>query len=476
VWMLIILGLFVVQTVTVLFAEYRNPSKTVAWLTIMILFPVIGVVLYYFLAQGYKKKRRVRRVGGQMSTETRAFLASLTRAVPHMAKLDVRIVQDHQRTFNYLESLTDAPMTSRNEVTVYTECSDTYSAMLAAMAEAVDHIHIQFYTIRSDRVGRGFLKLLTAKALEGVQVRVLYDGVGSYKLDKVFIREMKQVGIEVSSFLPPLIAFFDKRVNFRNHRKIVVIDGKVGFMGGLNIGEEYLGGDKRLGYWRDTHLRLNGDAVHYMQHLFMSDWCLSTGTSIKKVGRYYPEHRIQGQEVVQIIASGPDKHWDAILEMFFAAIASAKSSIYLTSPYFIPESSITMALKTAAISGVDVRIIIPLKADSRLVHWASLSYIEEMQQAGVKCYLYHKGFIHAKVLIIDEVMATVGTANMDMRSFFSNFELNAVLFDPSTVAKLLQDFQTDQDNSILLKQQDGSKRSKLQRLKEVGARLLSPLL
>ncbi|MEX2415251.1 MAG: cardiolipin synthase [Paenibacillaceae bacterium] len=474
--MIVILGLFVAQMVTVLFVEYRNPSKTVAWLTIMIVIPVIGFVMYYYLAQGYKQRRRVKRIGGQMSTQARAFLASLAHPVDHTTELDGRTVQEHRRMFAYLGSLADAPMTSCNEITVYADCNETYTSMLAAIAEAVDHIHMQFYTIRSDRVGQRFQQLLMAKALAGVQVRVLYDGVGSYNLDQTFIREMKQAGIEVSSFLPPLIAFFDKRVNYRNHRKILVVDGKVGFMGGLNIGEEYVGGNQRLDYWRDTHLRLRGDAIYYMQHMFSSDWGLSTGQAILELPRYYPEHRLQGREVVQMIASGPDQRWDAILEMFFAAIASATSSIYLTTPYFIPDASIAMALTTAALSGVDVRIVIPFKADSQLVHWASFSYMEEMLQAGVRCYLYRKGFIHAKMLIIDEVVATVGTANMDMRSFFSNFELNAVLFDPSTIARLLQDFREDQSHSTLLELQDVKNRSRLQRIKEVGARLLSPLL
>ena len=475
-WIIIILGLFMAQFITVLFVEYRYPSKTVAWLTIMILVPVIGFVMYYYLAQGYKHRRKVKRQGAQMSTQTRAFLASLTEPVQHTSGIRDQVMENYPRVFAYLESLGDAPMTYYNETTVYADCNETYTAMLNAIAEAVDHIHLQFYTIRSDRVGRCFQELLITKALAGVQVRVIYDGVGSYNIDQSFIHEMKQAGILVTSFLPPLIAFFDKRVNFRNHRKIVVVDGKVGFMGGLNIGKEYVGGDKRLGYWRDTHLRLRGDAVYYIQHMFVSDWGLATGETILELPRYYPKHRLQGQEVVQMIASGPDKEGDSILEMFFTTIASATSSVYLTSPYFIPDSSIAKALTTAAMSGVDVRIILPLKADSRLVQWASLSYIEEMMQAGVRCYLYRKGFIHAKVLIIDEVIATVGTANMDMRSFFSNFELNAVLFGPSTLRRLLQDFEEDQSHSILLELQDVKNRSRLQRIKEVGARLLSPLL
>lgn len=246
-WIIVILGLFVAQMITVLFAEYRNPSKTVAWLTIMIVIPVIGFVLYYYLAQGYKQRRRVKRLGGQMSTQTRAFFASLAHTVHYTTELDERTVHDHRRVFSYLGSLSDAPITLRNETTVYADCNETYTAMLDAMAAATDHIHMQFYTIRSDRVGQRFQELLIAKAQAGVQIRVIYDGVGSYNLDQSFIQEMKQAGIEVSNFLPPLIAFFDKRINYRNHRKIVVVDGKVGFMGGLNIGEEYAGRRQETG-------------------------------------------------------------------------------------------------------------------------------------------------------------------------------------------------------------------------------------
>jgi cardiolipin synthase len=391
-------------------------------------------------------------------------------------QLNEQVVQEHHRVLAYLQSLAHAPMTCRNETTILADCSEAYAVMLAAIAKAVDHIHLQFYTIRSDRVGRCFQSLLIAKSLAGVKVRVLYDGLGSYKLDPTFIREMKEAGIEVSSFLPPLIAFFDKRVNYRNHRKTLIIDGEVGFMGGMNIGEEYVGGNQRLGYWRDTHLRLKGDAVYDIQNIFMADWSMSTGQTFMEEPRYYPKHQIQSHECIQIITSGPDEQWDQILELFFVALSSANTCIYLTSPYYIPEASITMALKTAALSGVDVRLIIPYKADSRLVQWASLSHMEEIMRAGVKCYLYRKGFIHAKILIIDEVMATVGSANMDMRSFFSNFECNAMFFDSSTIATLINNFNEDLNQSKQLELHEVANRSKLQRTKEVIARLVSPLL
>jgi cardiolipin synthase len=274
--------------------------------------------------------------------------------------------------------------------------------------------------------------------------------------------------------LPPIIAFFDKRINYRNHRKILVIDGMKGYLGGINVGEEYLGANPRLGFWRDTHMELIGDSVYSLQVAFLEDWRFVSGKQLTDP-ILFPEHHNTGRKCVQIIRSGPDTHWDAILEMYFGAITCAKKRIYMTTPYFIPDPSITMGLKTAAISGVDVKIIYPSRSDSKIVNYASISYFEELMQAGVRFYSYEKGFIHAKVLIIDDILASVGTANLDMRSFFSNFELNAVLFDKETIQRLEADFLLDLKGSKELKLEVFQKRSRWQKGKEVVARLLSPL-
>lgn len=476
VWLAVLFGLFVLQVITVLVSEFRHPSKATAWLMIMIVFPLVGFVMYYFLAREYKQRRKLRRRRSRLPSETRAFLASLAQPLHDRSELPSKLAKQHPRMLDYFCRLSDSPITRNNKTVIYSEVMQTYEAMLQSMEQAQDHIHVEFYTIRSDRIGRKFQELWMRKARAGIKVRILYDGVGSYQLSHAYLKELTDAGVETHSFLPPVIAFFDKRVNYRNHRKIMVVDGKTAFVGGVNIGEEYMGGNAKLGYWRDTHMQISGDSVYSIQQLFMQDWMLASGKTLIDLPRYYPKHTTKHKEIAQMIASGPDKARDAILEMFFMIIASAKESVYITTPYFIPDSSIAMALKTAAASGVDVRIIIPKIPDSRLVHWASLSYLEEMMLAGVKCYLYQKGFIHAKVMIIDHSIATVGTANMDMRSFFSNFELNAVLFDGPSVEKLVKDFKEDAQQSLLMDLDVFEDRSRLHKMREIGARLLSPLL
>jgi cardiolipin synthase len=472
-WIIMVLLLFIFQIVTILLAEYRHPYKTVAWLVILFIFPLVGFVMYYFMAQTYTQKRKSKQKG-QLMKEIREDLQKRSQ----QSDVDDLPLQDelkHQRLFGLLHHLPNSAISKYNTVTVYSETFLMFNALKAAIKNARDHIHFQFYTIRDDKIGREFQQLLIRKALEGVSVRILYDGIGSYKLTKAYIKELSEAGVEVRSFLAPMIAFLDKRLNYRNHRKIVVIDGTVGFFGGANIGDEYLGGNPKLGYWRDTHLQIEGNAVYYLQNTFLTDWCFTSGVVLSD-NRYYPE--LKGREsnqMVQVVTSGPDGHWDAILKVYFAAISTAQQRIYITTPYFIPDASIYMALKMAAISGIEVKIIFPKVPDSALVYLASLSYMEELMQAGVCFYQYYKGFIHAKILLIDETIAFVGTANLDMRSFFSNFEINAVMYDAMVIAKLYKDFSHDLKDSKQLQLNEFQKRSRYEKAKEAFARLLSPL-
>ncbi len=430
--------------------------------------------MYYFISKEYSHRKMVRRKGHRMLDEFQREL--MKRALTHSSSAEeaLRDIYQEPRLLGLLHNTPGSPITRFNDVTVLINAKNAYDSMLEAIERARHHIHFEFYTIRDDRVGRMFLEALVRKAHEGVRVRVIYDGIGSYKLTQVYLQRLQEAGIEAYAFLPPLIAFFDKRMNYRNHRKIVVVDGKTGFLGGINIGDEYLGRNPRLGFWRDTHLRLEGDSVYYLQHTFLTDWSFVCGQKLTD-SELFPEHEWRESSFVQLIASGPDAHWDSILEMYFGGIIAAKKRIYITTPYFIPDMSIIMGLKTAAISGVDVRIIIPNKADSRIVQYASRSYIKELLQAGVRFYLYRKGFIHAKIMLVDQLLATVGTANLDMRSFFSNFELNAVLFDRKPIAQLESDFMNDLKESEEIMLEEFEKRSRLQKAKEVLARLLSPL-
>ncbi|TXK73207.1 cardiolipin synthase [Paenibacillus sp. N3.4] len=474
IWIIIVLLLFIFQIATILIGEYKRPAKTVAWLLVMFIFPVIGFIMYYFLAKEYSQRKMVRRKGYRKMEALKHQWRMGVAGLEGNPLLEVCQLFQEPRLCGLLHNVPGSPLTPNNHVDVLTNADITYEAMLTAISKAQIHIHFEFYTIRSDLTGLRFQEALIRKAKEGVKVRVIYDGIGSYSLSAAYIHELKQAGIEVYPFLQPLIAFFDKRINYRNHRKIIVVDGKIGFVGGINIGDEYLGGNPKLGFWRDTHLMLEGDAVYYLQQTFMTDWLFVSSERLVDE-TLFPEHSIPKSSLVQIISSGPDAYWDAIQEMFFGGIIAAKKRVYMTTPYFIPDPSITMALKTAVISGVDVRIILPFKADSLMVQYASRSYFLELMQAGVQFYLYRKGFIHAKVMIVDHTLATVGTANMDMRSFFSNFELNALLFNKDDIDRLESDFYMDLKACDELKLAEFEQRSRLEKGKEVIARLLSPL-
>lgn len=474
IWLVAALLLFIFQIITILFHEFRHPSKTVAWLVILFIFPIIGFVMYYFLAKEYTHRKKVRRRGLRYMMDSRhegrRYAAS--QSAEELPRLEGLCREP--RLHALLNNIPSSSVTQQNEVRVLTNADSAYKAILEAIEQAQCYVHFEFYTIRHDETGRKFQQLLIRKAQEGVKVRCIFDGVGSYKLESRFLNELRSAGVEAYIFLPPLIAFFDKRMNYRNHRKIVVIDGVKGFIGGINIGDEYLGGNPDLGFWRDTHLELVGDAVYSLQYTFLNDWQFVSGKQLTD-SILFPEHDNTGRKRVQIISSGPDAHWDAILEMYFGAITTAKKRVFITTPYFVPDPSISMGLKTAAISGVDVKVIYPSRPDSKIVNYASLSYFEELLQAGVRFYSYEKGFMHAKVIIIDDILASVGTANMDMRSFFSNFEMNAVLFDKESIQRLEADFLQDLKDSKELKLEVFEKRSHWQKRKELIARLLSPL-
>lgn len=474
-WLALALIIFIFQIATILIVEYRHPSKTVAWLLILFCFPVIGFAVYYFVAQDYKNRRKVRKKGTHLFRKRKKSIWQNSSIITRPFQSNNSELRKESRLFRLLSHLSESPISGCNDTVVLTNGEATYEAMFKAMEKAEHHIHLEFYIFRGDRIGTQFQQLLLKKAREGVKVRIIVDGLGSYGLNARFVKPLRDSGIEFHSFLPPLFALYHRKVNFRNHRKILVVDGKIGFVGGINIGDEYLGKDKKLGFWRDTQIQVQGDAVYFLQNTFINDWFVVSNKELDDP-ELYPKHVCQGSEQVQMIASGPDSRWDAIQEMFFGAISVGKQRIYIQTPYFIPDLSIFTALKTAAVSKVDVRVIIPGVNDSKLVNLATLSYVEELMQAGVRFYQYQKGFMHAKVVIVDQMLASVGTANMDMRSLFSNFELNAVLFERSTIERLYADFEQDLKDSKEIILKEFEQRSRTQKIKEMLARMLSPLL
>lgn len=475
IWLIGILLIFIVHLALILLLEFRNPGKAVAWMFILFLCPPVGPVLYYLMAREYKKRKRLQHRGPVPFRTLRSLLRARSLTADTLEKMSNPEFVQQERLFKLLTHQAVNPITCGNRTEVYSSGESAFGAMLEQMEQARDHIHLEFYIFRSDMIGSAFGEVMIRKAREGVKVRMLCDGLGSFKLAHAFVKRLKEAGVEVYFFLPPRVAVWNRRVNYRNHRKIVVVDGRVGFVGGLNVGDDYLGLYEKMGYWRDTHLQLEGDSVNDLQLAFLEDWLLASGQDLGDPA-LFPAREGPGREQVQILTSGPNLPRNAIQEMIFNSIAVAKRRIWIASPYFIPDPSVYSALKTAALSGVEVIVMMPYHSDSRLVKLASLSYVEELLQAGIQFVQYTKGFLHAKVMLIDGLLASVGTANMDMRSFFYNFELTALLFDPEAIARLERDFRQDLADSIPIRPEEFAGRSRRQKGLELLARLLAPLL
>ncbi|MFC4776130.1 cardiolipin synthase [Paenibacillus sp. GCM10023252] len=479
---IIILALMYVQISAIIVLEHRRSSRMAAWVFLVCLCPFLGFVFYLLLSKPLYRSKLLRKYalprGSELSklTEAEAGGRELLPAVPAEEEgQDPAYAEHHPRLIGLLDSYRQFPLTTGNLVKVLTNAESAYEAMKEQLRTAKHHIHLDYYLIRDDEVGGWIYDLLSTKASAGVEVRVLYDGLGSFKLSSSYIDKMKEAGVRMTSFLPVRLALFDKRLNYRNHRKLAVIDGRVGFVGGINLGEEYLGQDPKLGFWRDTHLQVEGECVKVLQEIFILDWNFAAEEQLG-LSDYYKPTGVRGNEEVVIVSSGPTPYDASILEVLFEALNAARSRIYMTTPYFIPDLSLLMSLRTAALSGVDVRIILPGVSDSRLVLLASLSYVKDLMEAGVRFYRYQRGFLHAKVLLIDRELASVGSANVDMRSLHINFELNALLFGQTTIDRLYADFEQDLSDSMLLCPEEFMHRSKLQRLGEAAANILSPLL
>ena len=462
--------------IIVIFFENREPSKTAAWLLILIALPVVGFVLYVYFGQNFRKKRIFKQKDTIDESDLDRMIEFQYERVQDANAFVDEDIYKHKKLISLLLKNSKSPFTMNNHSKVLTNGKETFTEIFKAIHSAKHHVNVEYYIVKDDKIGNIMRKLLILKARQGVKVRFIYDGLGSRKLSKKYVRSLQDAGVEVSVFLPVKIPFLNSKLNFRNHRKIVVVDGKTGFIGGLNVGDEYWVGSDTLGFWRDTHFKIQGEAVYILQYIFLMDWYYTTGKKIMEYKRFFPEHKFYGEELIQIAASGPDHPWEGIQQAYFTSIATAQDKIFIESPYFIPDESLLMAIKTSALSGVDVRIILPDKPDHKTVFWASRSYIKELLRAGVRVYFYNKGFIHAKILLVDGIVASVGTANMDIRSFRLNFEVNALLYNKKTVARLEKDFFEDMGNSTEVVLEDFLNRSIYDRFKESLARLLSPIL
>ena len=344
------------------------------------------------------------------------------------------------------------------------------------MDKAEHYIHIQYYIFEDGKLAQQFLSILQRKVKEGVKVRFMYDALGSRLLSRRYIKQLKEAEIEVYNFLPMRFGRLISSINYRNHRKIVIVDGSVAFTGGINVSDKYVDGDSVLGIWHDTHLRLKGPIVNSLQAVFAMDWSFASGKDDVLSAAYFLEQPQTGNSIAQTVASGPDSNFSSIHQLYFSIINKAEKYVYITNPYIIPGESLLEALRVAALGGVDVRLLLSSNSDSVLVKWAVQSYFEDFLEAGVKIYLYPEGFLHSKVIISDDILTTIGTSNLDIRSFEQNYEVNILIYEKEFTKKLKQDFLMDCKISRQINYQDYLKRSKVARLKEGIAKVFSPVL
>jgi cardiolipin synthase A/B len=457
----------------VIFLENRHPTQTITWLVVLGSFPLVGFFFYLLFGRNYRKEKMYRK---KYFLDKQAFLTVEGENDPRSEE-KLGLMAEHQaRLFTLAQKLGNSPISFDTATKVLTNGEETFHHILEQLNKARHHIHIEYYIVRDDRIGQEIKEILINKAAQGVKVRFLYDAVGSWKLSKKYIDDLKNAGIETVCFGPVKLPFLNNKFNFRNHRKIIVIDGMIGFVGGLNIGDEYLGRNDTYGFWRDTHLMLRGEAVRSLQLIFLQDWYYMTNHSFLTAEYLSPQIDEKNHGGVQLIAGGPDNEWSVIKNIFFSMITSAKVSVWIASPYFIPDEDIFSALKVAALSGIDVRLLVPNRPDKRIVFHASRSYFPELLEAGVKVYEYERGFMHSKIVIVDHELASIGTSNMDMRSFHLNFEVNAFLFRTKSTQKLVAEYINDLEYAKQLDLTSFRKRHIGLRLIESTARLLSPLL
>ena len=459
----------------VIFFERKRVMNTLGWVLVLSLTSYIGFIFYLFFGLSFAKKKRLKAKENNFLFKN--FL--IKRNELFESDIKINLNKDYFDLVYYLEYNAKSLYYPGNKVTEYTDGHEIFDAIEKSIKEAKIFIHMEYYIFRADELGTRIKNLLIEKAKEGLEVKIIYDGMGSLSVKDKFFNDLRHVGGEVQCFFPPLIPAFSLRWNYRTHRKIVIVDGVEAFIGGFNIGDEYLGKNKKFGYWRDTHIKIEGDAIDSIQAEFLMDWIFvkrTIGILDLQVDKYFPNRGIVGSVGMQICSGGPNYEHPFIKDSFIKMINKAKKSIYIQSPYFIPDDTILDILKIAVLSGVEVNIMIPNKPDHLFVYWATLSNCGELIALGAKVYTYNEGFLHSKTVIVDDELVTTGTANMDIRSFYVNFEINAIIYNKDFALRLKSAFINDIKKSTLLTKELYNKRGRIIKIKESISRLVSPVL
>ena len=458
---------FIVSTILVVLLDNRQPAKTLSWVLVLLALPVVGLILYYFFGQNIRKERLISKkslslLGQGVSNDTSAFPDN----------------EHYSPLIRYFVSRSGSLPFFDNSLSFYITGADYLMALLREIGRARHHVHLQSYIFEDDAVGRLVRDALIDAVQRGVVVRLIYDDVGCWNVKQRFFDEMNDCGVQTQNFMPVRFPRFTHKANYRNHRKLCIVDGNVGFVGGMNIALRYVRG-RDGGNWRDMHLSLEGGAVAALQQTFLTDWYFISGEMINDTP-YYPvslQKDGYGREsTIQIVTSGPASKWPDIMNGMTWAIQNARHYVYIQSPYFMPTEPIMQALQTAAIAGIDVRIMVPWKPDGKYLRWANSSFFSDAMRARIKVYTYRDGFLHSKMMVIDDEMCTVGSTNMDFRSFENNFEANAFIYSRSASMRVKRIFNMDIERCVLLDSERWNARSFSRKLREAVVRLFSPLL
>lgn len=475
----IILGIFILNmifSIILVFLERKDPVTAWAWILVLTFLPVIGFILYIAFGQNITRKKAFDTKIKKDEALYNSTLEQIGYSKDNKVSYDDKDIIDYEDIINMHLNSSDSILTQNNEVEIFTDGKEKFKSLINAMEKAKDHIHLMYYIIENDDLARKIVDILTRKAKDGVKVRLLYDSIGSKNLNKEFFKSLIEAGGKAMPFFPSKIHSFSLRLNYRNHRKLVIVDGTYGFIGGFNIENQCIGIDEKNGYWRDTHLKITGDSVHDMQIRFLLDWRFVSDEQVNYQKRYYPKIDVDKNIGIQIVTSGPDSDEKHVRNGLLKMINSAKKYIYIQTPYFIPDKTSLECLKIAAISGVDVKIMIPFKSDSAFVDWSTYSYAGELLGYGAKVYVYKKGFLHAKSIVVDSSISSVGTANFDVRSFKLNFEVNAFIYNKDISLKLKDIFENDLNYCKRITFDEYISRSNGMKFKESFSRLFSPIL
>lgn len=457
----------IISCVVVVLKENRNPIRSIAWVIALIFLPLIGLIFYLFFGRSLRGEHMISRLN------KRKIISHMTPAHVNISKLDLPPAS--KNLIKLCRTVNSSFYTENNEVEIFTSGKNKFKRLKSDLINATKSIYLQYYIFSDDSIGHEIADILISKAQEGLQVKVIYDHVGSFNAKRGFFNKLKSNGIEVHPFFRVNFPQFANRINWRNHRKIVVIDGVIGYIGGMNIADRYIYSSHYFTAWRDTHFRLKGDIVESLLYSFVIDWNFKNNTEVMSYPSTVPT-TIHNHVGMQLLSSGPTDSWDSVALCFLKAISSATKSIYIQTPYFLPTDALQHALEAAALSKIDVRIMIPAKNDSRLLQYASYSFITQCLKAGIKVYVYNPCMIHSKSIIIDDNLVIAGSTNFDYRSFENNFECSLIIYNTEINRRMKDTFFEDASKSTKINYQDWRKRPLPQRMLESILRLLSPIL